>query len=132
MIFRIKTEEQRESVISYIKRLPIEKRGFRGRIDPIASQRSNRQNRYMHFVFNLIAEESGEKMDEVKWFYRKMFLTTVIEVFGEEVEYVKSTTELSTIEQEDFMSKVRIHASSERNQFIPLPNEITYDDELYY
>ena len=130
MIFKIKNNEQREAVISYVKRLPLDKRGFRGRIDPITFSRSDRQNRYMHYVFNMIAEESGEEMHDVKWYYRHLYLTVVIEVFGDEVEYVKSTTELSTIEQEDFMSKVRMHASRERSVFVPLPNEVTYEDEL--
>lgn len=130
MIFKIKTEKQREAVISYINRLPIEKRGFRGRIDPITDKRSDRQNRYMHFVFTLIADEAGEDMTDVKWFYREKYLKEFIEVFGEEIEIIRSTTELDTIKQEDFMSKVRIHASAERSIFVPLPNEITYEDEI--
>ena len=130
MIFKIRTEAHKGAIISYIQRLPIEKRGFRGRIDPIASQRSNVQNRYAHFVFTMIAEEEGESMDDIKWFYRQLYLKSVKVIMGIEVDYVKSTTELSTIEQEDFMAKVRMQASSERSIFIPLPNEIVYDDEI--
>ena len=130
MIFKIKTEKHREAIISYIKRLPLEKRGFRGRIDPITDKRSDRQNRYMHFVFTLIADEAGEDMADVKWFYREKYLKEFIEVFGEEIEIIRSTTELDTIKQEDFMSKVRIHASAERSIFVPLPNEVTYEDEI--
>ena len=84
----------------------------------------------MHWVFNLIAEESGEFLDMVKWYYRQMFLTVIEKIFEEEVERVKSTTELTTLEQEDFMTKVRTHAGTERNMFIPLPNEVIYDDEF--
>jgi len=130
VIFKIKTEKHREAIISYIKRLPLEKRGFRGRIDPITDKRSDRQNRYMHFVFTLIADEAGEDMADVKWFYREKYLKEFIEVFGEEIEIIRSTTELDTIKQEDFMSKVRIHASAERSIFVPLPNEVTYEDEI--
>lgn len=100
MNFRIRTEDNREAIISYIKRLPLDKRGFKALITPITKQRSNRQNAYAHYVFNLIAEECGETLEDVKWYYRKLFLTTVKRVFGEEVEYIKSTTELDTIQQE--------------------------------
>lgn len=130
MIFKIKTESHKESVISYIKGLPLDKRGFKGRIDPIASQRSTRQNAYMHYVFTMIAHESGEAMHDVKIYYRTLYLKAVKKVFDEEIEYTQSTTELTTIKQEDFMSKIRMHASQERGIYVPLPNEMTYEDEL--
>lgn len=128
MDFIIKNEEHKEKVISYLKRLPEREKGYKMRIEKIGYQRSNQQSRYMHFIFNLIAEECGEEMSAVKWYYRKKYLTIIDEIFGEEIERVKSTTELNTIEQEDFMTKVRTHASTERNVFCPLPNEVIYED----
>jgi len=129
MDFIIKTYDHKEKVISYIKRLPKDK-GYKAKIEPIKGQRSNNQNRYMHFVFNLISEETGEYMQSVKWFYKQLFLTIVEKIFDKEIERVLSTTELTTIEQEDFMTKVRTHAGTELNMFIPLPNEVIYPDEF--
>jgi len=128
MDFIIKTPEHKEKVISYIKRLP--DKPFKAKIEPIKGQRSNAQNRYSHYVFNLIAEETGEFMLNVKWFYKQLFLTVSEKIFDQEVERVRSTTELSTLEQEDFMTKVRVHASFELNMFVPLPNEVIYNDEF--
>jgi len=129
MDFIIKTYEHKEKIISYIKRLPKDK-SYKAKIEPIKGKRSNQQNRYMHWVFNLIAEESGDFAEMVKWYYRKLFLTVVEKIFEEEVERVKSTTELNTLQQEEFMTKVRTHAGTERNIFVPLPNEVIYDDEF--
>ena len=130
MIFTIKTPAHKQLVISYIDNLNIEKRGYKIRIEPIATKRSNEQNRYMHFVFNLISEETGEVMDRVKWYYKDKFLKTIELVLGKEITRIKSTTELNTIEQEEFMSEVRIDASAELSIFVPLPNEIIYDDDF--
>lgn len=130
MDFILKIPEHKEKIIAYIKRLPLEKNNYKAKIEAIKDQRSIQQNRYMHYVFNLIAEESGEFMPSVKWYYKKMFLTIIEEIFGEEIERVKSTTELTTLQQEDFMTKVRTHASIERNIFVPLPNEVIYEDEF--
>ena len=128
MDFIIKTPEHKDKVISYIKRLP--NKPYKAKIEPIKGQRSNNQNRYQHFVFNMIAEETGEFMPNVKWYYRQLFLTVSEKIFDKEIERVRSTTELTTLEQEDFMTKVRTHASFELNMFVPLPNEVIYDDEF--
>ena len=128
MDFVIKTPEHKEKVISYIKRLP--DKPYKAKIEPIKGQRSNQQNRYAHYVFNLIAEETGEFMPNVKWFYKQLFLTVSEKIFNKEIERVRSTTELTTLEQEDFMTKVRVHASFELNMFVPLPNEVIYSDEF--
>ena len=130
MDFIIKTYDHREKVISYIQRLPLDKNNYKAKIEVIKGQRSNQQNRYAHFVFNMIAEETGEFMPNVKWFYRQLFLTVVEKIFDKEIERVRSTIELTTLEQEDFMTKVRMHASTELNMFVPLPNEVIYSDKF--
>ncbi len=130
MDFIIKTYDHKEKVIAYIQRLPLDKNNYKAKIEAIKGKRSNQQNRYAHFVFNMIAEETGEFMPNVKWFYRQLFLTVVEKIFDKEIERVRSTTELTTLEQEDFMTKVRTHAGTELNMFIPLPNEVIYDDEF--
>lgn len=76
--------------------------------------RSLPQNNYMHYVFDLIAKELGYEMADMKGYYKLL-------------HGIKKTSELTTVEQEDFMSKVRIHAQTEFNILVPLPNEIIYE-----
>ena len=43
---------------------------------------------------------------------------------GEKIPITKSTTELSTVEFEDYVAKIRMWAASFLSLIIPLPNEI--------
>jgi hypothetical protein len=84
--------------------------------------RSNNQNRYAHgVVFKLIADTTGYSTEEVKDMMRWQFLR-------EEHEFLpprcRSTTELTTIEFEEFMTNIRQWAAEFLNVQIPLPNEV--------
>ena len=87
--------------------------------------RSSRQNRYLWgIVYALIAEETGHSTEELHEFFKSMFLPrTFIQVGKREREIVKSTTDLSTTDMENYLTRVRVFASQELNVFIPLPNE---------
>jgi len=45
-------------------------------------------------------------------------------------KYVRSTTSLSTVEWEDYMSKIRMWASSEHECYIPKPNQVDICDTI--
>lgn len=77
-------------------------------------RRSTAQNSYAHYVYDFIGKHIGYTMLEVKGFYKIMFS-------------VKETSELSTAEDEDFMFKIRTHALTELNIYVPLPNEVIYE-----
>jgi len=55
---------------------------------------------------------------------KNMFLTKHTEIMGIGADYVKSTTSLSTVEMEDYLSKCRQFGSLTLGIFIPLPNEV--------
>jgi len=87
--------------------------------------RSDNQNRYYWgVVVRMIADELGysdeEAHEAIKWeFLRKL---------GVRITTVRSTADLSTVEFEEYLSKVRTWASIELNIMIPLPHEVIYED----
>ena len=93
-------------------------------------QRSNQQNRYFRgVVVPMIGEVMGEsnldyvadeikKLDEVSSVMRHYCSDK-----DDKAYRIKSTTELSTKEWEDFMSIVRMWASKFYGTYIPEPNE---------
>ena len=90
-----------------------------------AIKRSNNQNGYLWgVVYELIREECGYLVsDEVHDEMRALFWFK-IGVSGEKI--LKSTTDMSTFEMEDYLSKIRVWASSFLGLPLPLPNEDTF------
>lgn len=85
--------------------------------------RSLNENSYYHGVIvKMIAEYCGytpeEAHDALKWeFLRKDGV----------IPTIRSTTDLSTIEFEEYCSKIRMWASKELGVYIPSPNEPDLD-----
>ena len=86
--------------------------------------RSNEQNRYMHgIVFQMLGDEIGCSMEEAKDALKQKFLSITIKGG---LKSTKSTSSLSTVEIEEFLSKCRMLASTMFDCYIPLPNECNY------
>lgn len=86
--------------------------------------RSNNQNRYYWgVVVFILAKELGYLAEEIHDALKFKFLLEK----AEKIEVPRSTTELSTIEFENFLSTVRMWASSELNIYIPEPNEVPFE-----
>ncbi len=87
--------------------------------------RSDRQNRYMwSVVYKIIADETGHSTEVIHDFMMSMFLPrSFITVGKAEQEVRKSTTELSTVEMEDYLMRIRVFAAQDLQCQIPLPNE---------
>ena len=74
-------------------------------------QRSSPQNRYFHgVVLPILADHTGYTDDEMKAICKWKFK-------------IKSTSELSTAEFEQFCSNIRQWASLELSAWVPEPNE---------
>ena len=86
--------------------------------------RSGRQNRYLWAVcYKILSDETGHSTEEIHDFMKSMFLPRFfITIGGKEQEVRKSTTELSTVEFEEYLMRIRVFAG-EMNCSIPLPNE---------
>lgn len=96
-------------------------------------KRSVEQNSVLHWYLTEIADETGMEMEDVKSQMAKKYLT-VPQVdkndqevadpeTGELMTRVKSTTELSTVEFNEYTEKIREWANSYLNLQLPLPNE---------
>jgi hypothetical protein len=106
---KIKKYEGKEVWVSLVKR---------------SDSRSGNQNRYYWgVVVKILAEELGYIDEEVHDSLKARFLADYSGILPR----VKSTTVLSTVEFEDYLSQVRTFASTELNVFIPLPNEVPFE-----
>jgi hypothetical protein len=81
--------------------------------------RSIQENSYMWgVVYTTLANELGYSVEEIHDEMKRRFLPRT-----GKLEIPVSTTELTTREMEDYLSKIRIFASSELDIFIAHPNE---------
>jgi len=87
-------------------------------------RRSVNQNDYFHAVICVMfSEEMGCSPDEAKEALKFHFLR---KKSNTGLEYCRKTSELSTVEFEEFCSKCRMLGSEMFGAYIPLPNEIEY------
>ena len=95
-------------------------------VDKKQKERSNNQNSYYWgVVLALICETIGEQdADKVHESMRRKFLP--IHYDNLLPDGSKSTTKLTTVEMEEYLSKIRQWASEFLNCYIPLPNEVDY------
>lgn len=88
--------------------------------------RSNQQNRYYWgVVIKTLADHLGYTPDEMHDALRMKFLIDR----ERQLPTIKSTTTLSTITFEEYMTSVRQWASQELDCYIPEPNEVDYESE---
>lgn len=85
-------------------------------------------NYYWGVIVKMISEEMGENQKEVHKMLKFEFLSIVAEIpTGKEYLFIRSTTDLTVSEWEDYMTKCRQWASENLNMFIPKPNEYDYN-----
>ena len=83
--------------------------------------RSNSQNKYYWGVcLALISEYTGYSENEAHDAMRMLFLVNR----ENKIPTLKSTTKLSTVEFEKYLSDIRMFASNELGCYIPEPNEV--------
>ena len=82
---------------------------------------------YFGVVVKVLSDELGYHVDEMHELLKHMFNPKMIDVKGYCVELGGSTGDLKTNEMEDYMSRIRMWASSDLSIFIPLPNEAGYE-----
>lgn len=98
-------------------------------IKPHQSARSDKQNRYYFgVVVKTLADHTGFTKDEMHEVLKHKFLRYWGTVQGvgdyvEEVEFTKSTTDLTTAEMEDYLRVVREWASASLGCYIEEPRE---------
>lgn len=87
------------------------------------TERSINQNRYYFGIpLKLISQHTGYTVDELHEILKFKFLKEHTDLG----ERIKSTTELSTVEFEQYLSDIRKWARVELGCYVPLPNEVEY------
>ena len=101
-------------------------------VETYRKTRSLEQNKVLHWYINEISEETGQDANDIKDVLKKKFLTVALldkdgEIIadnnGEVLERVKNTSELNTVEFNEFTEKIRLFAQEFLNIYLPLPNE---------
>jgi len=91
-------------------------------------ERSTNQNAYYFgVVVAMIAKEIGYTPSETHEALKHKFL-----IYEGDLLKIKSTTELSTIEFEEFLTKVRVFSAEYLNIYIPLPHETDTPNNYNY
>ena len=91
--------------------------------------RTMAQNSYLHLLLGFFASEFGYTLDEVKFdIYKKLcnsdiFIRKRINKRGEEVSYVRSSTELDMVEMTQSIERFRNYSSAVCGLYLPAANE---------
>lgn len=90
--------------------------------------RTPKQNRYLHLILGWFAIETGYTLDQVKTNFFKMtvnpdiFVTKVMGKLGQ-IDALRSTSELSTVEKTKCIEKFRTWSSVFAGVYLPEANE---------
>ncbi len=127
MIFNLDNEFERSSYKEYVNAQY--KKGGIVEVIRKNAKRSLAQNAYLHLILGLYASEFGYTLDEVKYdiFKRKINADIFKKVRrnrrGEEVTYMRSTTDLDKAEMTLAIDRFRNYSSAVAGLYIPAPNE---------
>lgn len=100
--------------------------------------RSLAQNSYLHLILSWFACETGYSLEEVKLDYfkktcnRDLFVRKKINKKGNEITYVRSSSDLDTLEMTTAIDRFRNYASAQAGIYLPSPNEsqfLTYIEQ---
>lgn len=104
---------------------------------PFKPTRTSKQNRYYWGVivdtFRTILEDAGQSMHpsgvhEALASEVGMLKKIAFGFDGQPIVYTQSTTDLTTVEFENYMEKCRAFAAAQYGLVIPLPNEAPFED----
>lgn len=91
------------------------------------SRSINQNNYYYGVIIPIAADEMGYHPQEAHQELGKLFLTyEKTDSNGKVSKFVRSTTDLTTVEAEEYYRQCREHISAEYSAYIPLPNEVEY------
>ncbi len=94
-----------------------------------ASQRSRSQNNYLHLLLGYFALEFGYSLEQVKMQFFKILCNADIFIhqrpnkYGETVDHIRSSAELTTEEMSTAITRFRNYSASECGLYLPEPGE---------
>ena len=87
---------------------------------PKKTRTDSQRKYYFGVIVALISEEIGENKNVV---HEQLKVKFLYDLSGE-LPKVRSTSDLTTVEEEEYHSEIRMWASEFLQMYIPLPNEI--------
>lgn len=127
MIFNLGNPFEREQFKEYCNRQY--KKGGIVEVKRIQKKRTLAQNAYLHLLLGYFASEFGYSLDEVKFdIYKKkcnndIFIRKRKNKRGEEVSYVRSSTDLDRVEMTTSIERFRNYSSAVCGLYLPAANE---------
>ena len=130
MIYNLKYPNDVKAAYNYLEDLL--EHQCRVEITKKAPIRSLNQNAYLHLALGWFSCEFGYTIEETKYRIFKMlvnpdiFVAKRVNKRGDEVQYVRSTAELTTTEMNTAIERFRNYSSMECQFYIPAPNETQF------
>ena len=87
---------------------------------PKKTRTDSQRKYYFGVIVALISEEIGENKNVV---HEQLKVKFLYDLSGE-LPKVRSTSDLTTVEEEEYHSEIRMWASEFLNIYLPLPNEV--------
>lgn len=123
----IRNDEDRQRFIDFILKVDLSK-PFTAIFEPLKKKRTVRQNRLMYLWFQCLEDETGTSHEVWKEYYKKKFLTIYVDnCFGNDVETVISTKDLTTVEMNKFLDQIHQDAA-EQGYYLPWPDDFGWDN----
>ena len=119
---KIFSEESKGRVIELIRTLDPD-REWVVEVRRKTKQRTLSQNRWLWMCHQILADDTGNHIDDIHDIIKEKFLTPRVVVFNDVEHRTYSTQNLTTVEWGEFMEKYYAFAASELGIMFPHPDD---------
>ena len=136
MIFNLNNEYEIPKFKEYVNKLCEQKAIVE--VKKKLPNRSTQQNRYFYLILSWFACETGYSVDEIKVdIFKRICNKEIFERYrenkhGEKIKYLRSSSDLDTLEMTTAIDRFRNYASAQAGIYLPSPNEsqlLTYIEQ---
>jgi hypothetical protein len=136
MIFNLNNEYEIPKFKEYVNKLYEQKAIVE--VKKKLPNRSTQQNRYFYLILSWFACETGYSVDEIKVdIFKRICNKEIFERYrenkhGEKIKYLRSSSDLDTLEMTTAIDRFRNYASAQAGIYLPSPNEsqfLTYIEQ---
>ena len=136
MIFNLNNEYEIPKFKEYVNKLYEQKAIVE--VKKKLPNRSTQQNRYFYLILSWFACETGYSVDEIKVdIFKRICNKEIFErcrenKHGEKIKYLRSSSDLDTLEMTTAIDRFRNYASAQAGIYLPSPNEsqfLTYIEQ---
>lgn len=136
MIFNLNNEYEIPKFKEYVNKLYEQKAIVE--VKKKLPNRSTQQNRYFYLILSWFACETGYSVDEIKVdIFKRICNKKIFERYrenkhGEKIKFLRSSSDLDTLEMTTAIDRFRNYASAQAGIYLPSPNEsqfLTYIEQ---